>query len=407
MKNNILCPSDNACTGCGACSAACPCSAIDMQLNTEGFFSPVVDDDKCIDCGLCQKVCYKFFTPSETMPRITENVYGMYATDNEVRQSATSGGFAHELSLWGLRSGYKIFGVIYDYETHRAKSILTDKEEDLQVLRGSKYLQSETQEALETLIADAKANPDAKYICVGTPCQILGLRLLLKQKRITNECILIDLFCHGVPSYLVWQPYLKNQTHRIGELRKVNFRDKVNGWHQYTIHLSGEKKEYTQYAYKDLFYGYFFDNVALNTACFTCKVRKQISAADVRIGDFLGGAYEHCDDGISAVMPLTQKGYEVLRVLQSSGRMIANRKWNAEACIRSQSTHDYSGLELRNQVIEALCAGKGLRAVRKWYLKQFPLSYRLRIALKKIITLLPNGPISKMRRAFRLLVRRQ
>lgn len=45
------------CCGCSACYSICPTKAIAMQLDTDGFFYPVVDAEKCIRCYRCEKVC--------------------------------------------------------------------------------------------------------------------------------------------------------------------------------------------------------------------------------------------------------------------------------------------------------------------------------------------------------------
>ena len=45
------------CCGCTACYAICPQSAITMQPDEEGFDYPVIDEDKCVRCGMCLKVC--------------------------------------------------------------------------------------------------------------------------------------------------------------------------------------------------------------------------------------------------------------------------------------------------------------------------------------------------------------
>ena len=52
-------PFDNIvnCCGCGACASACTHKAISLIANAQGFVYPVIDKDKCIDCGLCEKVC--------------------------------------------------------------------------------------------------------------------------------------------------------------------------------------------------------------------------------------------------------------------------------------------------------------------------------------------------------------
>ena len=47
----------NHCTGRSLCEQICPRKAIDMQIDSEGFRYPVIDDKKCIECGLCMKKC--------------------------------------------------------------------------------------------------------------------------------------------------------------------------------------------------------------------------------------------------------------------------------------------------------------------------------------------------------------
>jgi len=62
MKNTVLSDHviDQECTGCSICAVTCPEKAINIELSSDGFYEPVVDDLLCVDCGLCQKTCYKF-----------------------------------------------------------------------------------------------------------------------------------------------------------------------------------------------------------------------------------------------------------------------------------------------------------------------------------------------------------
>ena len=53
----ILYKSKENCCGCFACFSICPCNAIDMIEDIEGFVYPVVDAEKCIGCHQCEKVC--------------------------------------------------------------------------------------------------------------------------------------------------------------------------------------------------------------------------------------------------------------------------------------------------------------------------------------------------------------
>lgn len=45
------------CMGCHACSTICPQNCISMDSDAEGFWYPMVNEDKCIKCGLCIKAC--------------------------------------------------------------------------------------------------------------------------------------------------------------------------------------------------------------------------------------------------------------------------------------------------------------------------------------------------------------
>ena len=45
------------CCGCNACGDACAHEAITFKTDNEGFWYPEVDKEKCVDCGLCEKVC--------------------------------------------------------------------------------------------------------------------------------------------------------------------------------------------------------------------------------------------------------------------------------------------------------------------------------------------------------------
>ena len=62
MKNHnsiILYINKNSslCCGCSTCEAICSANAIHMELSSEGFYYPSVDEDRCVNCGTCLKVC--------------------------------------------------------------------------------------------------------------------------------------------------------------------------------------------------------------------------------------------------------------------------------------------------------------------------------------------------------------
>ena len=46
-----------SCCGCSACMNICPKKCISMEADSEGFLYPKVDEKRCVDCHLCEKVC--------------------------------------------------------------------------------------------------------------------------------------------------------------------------------------------------------------------------------------------------------------------------------------------------------------------------------------------------------------
>ena len=56
-KIPILYERKEDCCGCTACYAICPKSAIEMKEDEEGFEYPHINEEICVRCGMCLKVC--------------------------------------------------------------------------------------------------------------------------------------------------------------------------------------------------------------------------------------------------------------------------------------------------------------------------------------------------------------
>ena len=185
--NNIEDKSELFCSGCGACTVACPVNAIEYKLNDKGFFQAFVNEEKCVHCGKCKKVCAKFLNNEENRKRLVDSkLYSAQSKDENIVKTCTSGGIAYEISKYGLEHGYKIVGTIFDNEKMQAKMIIARNMNELELLKGSKYLQSYTIDAIEEMIKDCKKDANNKYIIFGTPCQIQGVSKLIKNEKIKN-----------------------------------------------------------------------------------------------------------------------------------------------------------------------------------------------------------------------------
>lgn len=83
------------CCGCTACYNACPKKAIEMQADQEGFLYPVIDQKKCVDCGICDATC-PIINKVEKNPEQTKG-FILRIKNNNVLFESTSGG---DSQLW-------------------------------------------------------------------------------------------------------------------------------------------------------------------------------------------------------------------------------------------------------------------------------------------------------------------
>ena len=194
MSNNIK--EKSGCSGCSACFIVCPVGAIEYKLNDDGFYEAFVDNEKCVNCGKCKKVCTKFDDELEKANNIENGViYSAQSNDENVIKTCTSGGIAYEIAKYGIENGYSIVGVVYNYSENKAQTIIAKTIKDLDAIKGSKYIQSDVHKAFKDVIKEAKEDEDKKYIIFGTPCQIAGIKKVIEIEKINNDinaCFPID-----------------------------------------------------------------------------------------------------------------------------------------------------------------------------------------------------------------------
>lgn len=305
------------CFGCGACAAFCPHEAISMQRNYAGFLTPVLQETRCTQCGFCSRIC-----PLEWAPRFQTPLaaYAGWSRDDAVRRRCSSGGIACELSRLLLARGFRVCAVAYSPETRIARHELAGSPEELERFCGSKYLQSHTVAAFQQL------KVPGRFLVVGTPCQIAALRLYLRAKRREEDFILVDFFCHGVPSAALWEKYLDLREHDMpGRVQDVQWRCKDSGWHDsWNIRMQfdhGNGATTIRNFRKrdgDIFYRMFLGNFCQAPACYdSCRFKACSSEADIRLGDLWGRKYAAEQQGVSGILAMTPRGQEVLSQLSS------------------------------------------------------------------------------------------
>lgn len=377
------------CTGCGACEVICGKEAINIQMSKEGFFEAVVDKATCINCGKCLDVCIRAGDFTRCSAIKDGKLVAARSTDSIVLQKASSGGAVSEFYKTALSKGYKIIGTEYDLSKEKAMMQISDSVVAINRFAGSKYIQSYTCDALEEVVCYAKSDKHHRAIVVGTPCQIYGINNMLHELKIRDQFILVDFFCHGVPSYLVWNSYLKYIKSRlnVSKIDNVVFRDKGYGWHNYWIKVEAEGKQYSSLGALDCFYTAFFDNQFVNKSCLNCKLRGEFSGADIRVGDFWGKQFENDDDGVSAIVKLTKRGGDFFN--QCSNIQVLGR-YELSDIMPYQSCDPYKENPLRDQIFKKLFESQDLTAAMKIYQKQYSITKKGKLAVKRVLRKLPN-----------------
>lgn len=275
-------PDPDRCCGCGACRAICPKGAIAMVADAEGFLQPQVDAAQCVHCGKCESVC-PVLHPGK--PRQPLAVYAAKAKDDELRRGSASGGIFTVLAQETLKRGGVVFGAGFERPTWRVihKGVTTG--EELDDLRGSKYVQSDTGDTFKEAKAYLEAGREVLYS--GCPCQIAALKRFLG--RDYPNLITVDLICHGVPSPLAWRKYLDCREAEAGaKITKILAR-RYCAWEDFAISIGFEGSDEITYSKTVLDDSYVYSFMyfwGLRRTCLKCVFRKLRSGSNLTIGDY-------------------------------------------------------------------------------------------------------------------------
>ena len=315
LSNNVL-----NCCGCEVCTNVCSQSAIAMVEDAYGFRYPQIDTTKCIDCGACIKKCdFQKLGKNGIETNAPIEAYAAYHIDEQVLMASASGGVFFAFAQYVLSKGGCVYGCIMD-EDFNVRIVRGDSVEDVEPMRGSKYVQSE----MGLIYEDVKSSlRDRLVLFTGTPCQVAALKSYLGNGR-TDNLITIDLICHGVSSIKSFKLYLSflEKTKRI-KIKQYNFRSKEIGWGlsgavEIVSDNKGKLTKRIVLSKNDFYKSNFSSWNTIRPSCTTCKY-----ATFSRIGDFTMGDYWGWER-LGLALPST-KGLSVLLVNSPKWSTIINQ----------------------------------------------------------------------------------
>ena len=307
--NNIIGHEKKDCCGCTACMNICPKNAIIMEKDSEGFYYPSIDIEKCIQCGLCKKVCPIRFRDENLINNMSKKIYAAKNNDPNIVLSSSSGGMFGVLVKFVINHGGIVFGAQYD-ENFNVIHSYSETIKECKKYSRSKYVQSD----LNRCYSEVKEKLDNNILVLftGTPCQVQGLKLYLRKDY--NNLITCDIVCHGVPSPKVFRDYLNFLCDKYkSQIVDINMKFKKYGWEKPVIKIefdNGRKIINTKET--RLWTEIFFEHYATRLCCHDCRFANFNRPGDITIGDFWGIPDSHPNfydyNGVSLLLINNKKG---------------------------------------------------------------------------------------------------
>ena len=313
------------CIGCNACYNICPNNAITMSHNKYGFLQPLINKNRCINCGLCKKICLAKDNIFFQNPKST---YIIQSKNKSYIEKSSSGGMFAELAKYVISKNGVVFGCAIERidDGFDVKHIYIENEKDLYKLQGSKYVQSR----IGNTIKDAKGFLDKGRLVLfsGTPCQIAGLKAYLKQDY--DNLLTVDLSCTGTPSLEIFNSFIKFLEKKFKQkIIKFEFRNKEHmGWSCGNALITFENGKQKILYNNVTSYLYLFINKKLqNKNCQECKYIGLERISDITVADAWGVEKEYPEllkskfdknRGISLIIANNNKAYSLLNKIQNN-----------------------------------------------------------------------------------------
>lgn len=285
----------NMCNGCMACVEKCHRNAITIKDDLK-YYNALIDTKKCVDCGLCTKVCPRENDNDMSKPKWW---YQGWA-DSEIREHASSGGAASAIIRAFIKNGGYVASCLFD-----SGKFVFEVTNEMAVARkfaGSKYVKSNPEKIYGKIQSLLKANQ--KVLFIGLPCQVAAVNQFIKDK---TNLVTADLICHGTPSPYLLKKCLQEYGHDINTLTDINFRIKS------LYELNRDGKPIATFHTMDNYLIAFLHSYDYTENCYSCKFATLDRVSDITLGDSWGTELSgEVKNGVSLILCQSEKGKELI-----------------------------------------------------------------------------------------------
>ena len=285
----------NMCNGCMACVEKCHRNAITIKDDLK-YYNALIDTKKCVDCGLCTKVCPRENDNDMSKPKWW---YQGWA-DSEIREYASSGGAASAIIRTFIKNGGYVASCLFD-----SGKFVFEVTNEMAVARkfaGSKYVKSNPEKIYGKIQSLLRANQ--KVLFIGLPCQVAAVNQFIKDK---TNLVTADLICHGTPSPYLLKKCLQEYGHDINTLTDINFRIKS------LYELNRDGKPIAAFHTMDNYLIAFLHSYDYTENCYSCKFATLDRVSDITLGDSWGTELSgEVKNGVSLILCQSEKGKELI-----------------------------------------------------------------------------------------------
>ncbi len=328
--NRISLPDHGICTGCGACAVSCPSTAVYMKQDKMDVYYPEIDQDRCIECGKCQRVCH--LNGNIVLPK-SDKVYAAYSSDAGERATSASGGIAAELYKYARKNSWHAYGVEFVHNScAHYKELVTD--DDYQKAKNSKYVFCDAADVYKP-IAEQLAKGDF-VLFVGIPCQVAALISFLGGRK--ENLVTVDMLCHGTsPSCYLDAHIDAIEEKKAHKADKLCFRDPAYDTSTYTLTLrsNGIVFYHAKTDETDTYQIGYHKGLIYKENCYHCKYARPERVGDLTLSDFSGlgklAPYNGTKKSVSCVVVSSEKGERIFRDLNEQELIISDKRPADEA----------------------------------------------------------------------------